>query len=278
MKDLYAIIGNPVAHSLSPRVHPLFAAATGQELSYERVLAPLDGFVETVRAFRASGARGCNITVPFKVEAFQLATTHSARALQAGAANTLRFENDSIYADNTDGVGLVNDLENNLDFNLVGSRILLLGAGGAARGVLGPLLARSPKCIVIVNRTAARADELVAGFGNAGPVSASTFAGLTDKQFDLIINSTSASLSNKSLPLPAGVFAENALAYEMLYGKGTTPFMALAQSAGARSADGLGMLVEQAAEAFLVWRGVRPTTAAVLAALRAETGAETGTK
>ncbi len=266
--DRYAIIGNPVAHSLSPEIHPLFAKQTGQELSYERVLAPLDGFAETVATFRAGGARGCNVTVPFKVEAFQLATAHSARALQAGAANTLRFDSDGVYADNTDGIGLVTDLESNLGVNLAGRRILLLGAGGAARGVLGPLLARRPLQIVLVNRTAAKAEALAREFADGGPVSAATFEALAGAQFDIVINSTSASLDNASLPLPASVFAKDSLAYEMLYGKGQTPFMALAQSAGARTADGLGMLIEQAAEAFLVWRGVRPATAAVLAALK----------
>lgn len=263
MTDRYAVFGNPVAHSKSPRIHALFAAQTGQDMSYDAILAPLDGFAAAVRDFVATGGRGANVTVPFKEEACRLATELTPRALAAGAVNTLSFAAGAIRGDNTDGAGLVRDLTANLGCSLAGQRILLLGAGGAARGVILPLLEEKPAALCIANRTAAKAEELAAAFGVTG----GGFEALAGRSFDLVINATSAGLSDAALPLPADVFAPHALAYEMLYGR-ETPFMAQARTAGCRVADGLGMLVEQAAEAFCVWRGVRPASGPVLAALR----------
>ena len=263
MTDRYAVFGNPISHSKSPRIHALFAAQTGQDISYEALLAPLDGFAGTVLAFAAAGGRGANVTVPFKEEAFRLATTLTQRARAAGAVNTLSFAADAIAGDNTDGAGLVRDLKANLGCDLAGKRILLLGAGGAARGVTLPLLDEQPGSLTIANRTAEKAVQLAAAFGIEG----GGFEMLAGRSFDLVINATSAGLSDAPLPLPTGLFASSGLAYEMLYGR-ETHFMAQARAAGCRVADGLGMLVEQAAEAFLLWRGARPVTGPVLAALR----------
>lgn len=268
MTDRYAVIGNPVEHSRSPQIHAAFALATGQDLHYARLLAPLDGFAATAREFFAAGARGANVTVPFKEEAWRLADELSPRARAAGAVNTLRAEGARLIGDNTDGAGLVRDLAQNLAVGLQGSRILLLGAGGAARGVLQPLLEARPAQLVIANRTLARAEELAA---RHPLLRATAFGDLGGAQFDLVINATSASLAGEVPPLPPALFARGALAYDMMYGRGEMPFLAWARGAGAaRRADGLGMLVEQAAEAFFVWRGVRPQTAAVLADLRRE--------
>jgi shikimate dehydrogenase len=261
--DRYAVFGNPIGHSKSPRIHALFAAQTGQDLSYEAILAPLDGFAASVRDFAAAGGRGANVTVPFKEEAFRLATELTPRAQAAGAVNTLSFAGVAIRGDNTDGAGLVRDLTANLGCRLAGARILLLGAGGASRGVILPLLEAKPAALFVANRTAAKAEQLAAAFDIEG----GGFEALAGRAFDLVINATSAGLSDAALPLPAGVFAPGCLAYEMLYGR-ETPFMAQARAAGCKVADGLGMLVEQAAEAFFVWRGVQPETAPILAALR----------
>jgi len=263
MTDRYCVFGNPIAHSKSPRIHALFARQTGQDLSYAAILAPLDGFAASVRDFAAAGGRGANITVPFKEEAFRFATALTPRAEAAGAVNTLSFSGESIRGDNTDGAGLVRDIAHNLGFAIAGKRILLIGAGGAARGVILPLLDQSPAATIVANRTAAKAAELATAFGIEG----GGFESLAGRAFDLVINATSAGLSDATLPLPEGVFAPGCLAYEMLYGR-ETRFMAQARAAGAAVADGLGMLVEQAAEAFFVWRGVRPDTAPVLAELR----------
>jgi shikimate dehydrogenase len=266
MADRYAVIGNPVAHSKSPWIHAEFARATGQAIEYLRIEAPLDGFARTVAAFRASGGRGANVTVPFKEQAFALSTRLSERARAAGAVNTLRFDGDAgVFGDNTDGAGLLTDLETNLGFAIARKRVLLAGAGGAAQGVIGPLIAAGAAALAIANRTAARARALAARFPPARGGGYEEFAG---ERFDLVINATSAGLAGAMPALAAGVFAPGVLAYEMVYGR-DTPFLAAARAAGARTADGLGMLVEQAAESFLVWRGVRPPTAAVLAALRA---------
>jgi len=271
MTDRYAVIGNPIAHSKSPQIHAAFARLTFQDLTYEAILAPLDGFERAVRDFAAAGGRGMNVTVPFKLEAHALAGTCSPRAEAAQAVNTLIFSGNGIQGDNTDGVGLVADLVHNLACPIAGMRILLLGAGGAARGVLLPLLEQQPAQLHLANRTADKArslrDEFVARAG-ACPLEAGGFDELAGGQFDLVINATAASLADEAPPLPAGLYAPGSLAYDMVYG-GETPFMAAARAQGAaRQADGLGMLVEQAAESFFLWRGVRPPTAPVLAQLR----------
>jgi len=275
MTDRYAVFGNPIGHNQSPRIHALFAAQTGQDISYQAILAERDGFAAAVNAFITAGeglARGANVTVPFKEEAFRLATQHTPRADAAGAVNTLSFEAGAIIGDNTDGAGLVRDLKNNLGCDPAGRRILLLGAGGAARGVILPLLLEGPAELVIANRTEETAARLALEFARLPACAVGVkpdgmgFAGLAARQFDLVINATSAGLSGAVLPLPTCVFAPRCVAYEMVYGH-ETPFMNQAHAAGARVADGLGMLVEQAAEAFFIWRGVRPRTAPVLAAL-----------
>ena len=269
MPDRYAIIGNPVAHSQSPLIHAAFARQTGEALTYSTLLAPLDGFVAAVSEFANSGGRGLNVTVPFKLPAYDLVSSLSDRAQAAGAVNTLTFSADGIAGDNTDGVGLVRDIVSNLAFPIAGRRVLLLGAGGAAQGVILPLLHEAPAAITIANRTHSRAQELAERFGGVGNLQAFGFGELRGRRFDLVINATAASLAGELPPIPASVFAKGALAYDMMYGKGPMPFLTLANEAGARTADGLGMLVEQAAESFLVWRGVRPDTAPVLKQLRA---------
>ncbi len=273
MTDRYAVIGNPIAHSKSPQIHAAFARQTGQDLSYEALLAPLDGFERTVREFMAAGGRGMNVTVPFKLQAWRLATRRSARAEAARAVNTLVFSGAAIFGDNTDGLGLVADLKRNLGVALAGTRVLLLGAGGAARGVLLPLLEERPGALALANRTVEKARSLRAEFAPAAggcALDAGGFAELAGRQFDLVINATAASLTDEAPALPAGLYAPGSLAYDMVYGKGLTPFLRTARAQGAsRSADGLGMLVEQAAESFFLWRGLRPQTAPVLAMLRA---------
>jgi len=264
MADRYAVIGHPVAHSKSPWIHTEFARQTGQALEYGRIEAPLEGFARAVDEFRAAGGRGANVTLPFKEQAFSYCGEASARARAAAAVNTLRFEGASIYGDNTDGVGLVIDLERNLGRAIAGKRLLLMGAGGAARGVLQPLLERGPAVLRIANRTARRAEALAGLFQD---VKGGGFGDLAGESFDLLINATSAGLANDTPALPQGIFARGAFAYDMVYGRDTL-FLALARAAGAATSDGLGMLVEQAAESFQLWRGKRPDTAPVLAALR----------
>lgn len=269
MTDRYAVFGNPISHSQSPRIHALFAAQTGQDMSYEALLVPVDGFAAAVDAFVRNGGKGANVTVPFKEAAFRLATRLTPRAQAAGAVNTLSFVDATISGDNTDGAGLVRDLKANLGCDLVGKRILLLGAGGAARGVILPLSQEQPAALTIANRTEEKAFRLAlefAGRATALP-EACGFAQLAGQEFDLVINATSAGLSATALPLPPHLFAPRGLAYEMVYGR-QTPFMQQAQAAGCRVADGLGMLVEQAAESFFGWRGVRPATGPVLVALK----------
>jgi shikimate dehydrogenase len=269
LTDRYAVVGHPIGHSLSPRIHAEFARQTGQDMCYEAILAPLDGFAACVDAFRAAGGKGMNVTVPFKLEACRYASRLTARARLAQAVNTLAFDGGDVLGDNTDGAGLVRDLGGNLDFSLPARRVLLMGAGGAARGVVLPLLEAGLRCLVIANRTPAKADELAREFASHGPVSASGYGELAGQSFDLVVNATSSSLADALPPLPAGVFADGSLAYDMMYGKGLTPFLRFAREHGAaRLADGFGMLVEQAAEAFLLWRGVRPDTRPVIAALR----------
>jgi shikimate dehydrogenase len=270
VSDRYCVIGNPIAHSKSPDIHAAFAAQTGQALAYERCLAPLDGFGATVKDLVASGYKGANVTVPFKLEAAALADTLTERARAAGAVNTLVFGEHGIVGDNTDGAGLVNDILRNAGVAIAGKRILLLGAGGAVRGVILPLLHQQPAQIVIANRTRATADALVAHFSPFAAhaqISACEFADVGER-FDIVINGTSASLAADMPPVPAKAFSPETLALDMMYGKQPTLFMEFARQHGATPRDGLGMLVEQAAEAFSVWRGVRPETAAVLRHMR----------
>ena len=268
MTDRYAVIGHPVLHSRSPEIHAAFARECGVDIQYERMLAPLAGFVATVDAFRADGASGANVTLPFKLEAFAYASETTARAERGGSVNTLSFIGEKIIGDNTDGVGLCRDIVQNLGQSLQGARILLIGAGGAARAVVGALLDYQPENLAITNRDAAKAQAIMQDFSAEKSLCVLGLAELPARRFDVLVNATSASLT-ASLPLvPASCFDKNALAYDMMYGKGLTPFLALAANAGARTADGLGMLVEQAAEAFYVWRRVRPATAPVISLLK----------
>ena len=276
MTDKYAVIGNPISHSKSPQIHKMFAEQTGQGISYEAIEAPLDGFAATIERLREESYKGCNVTVPFKFQAFLLATKRSERAEAARAVNTLKFDSDKVFGDNTDGIGLVTDIKCNLNFDFSNKRVLLAGAGGAAMGVLLPLLHERLKRLVISNRTIEKAEEAVRilhpGFGehiyNTAEFIAKSFHDLMGESFDLVINATSTGLSDEMPPLLPGIFASGALAYDMMYGR-DTPFMKFAREHGAAVvSDGLGMLVEQAAEAFYIWRGVRPDTAPVIAALR----------
>ena len=262
MSDRYAVIGNPVAHSRSPAIHAEFARATGQDIEYGRIEAPLEDFAHTVERFRAAGGKGLNVTLPFKGEAFALCARASERARLAQAVNTLRFEDS--FGDNTDGIGLIRDLSQNLGVRLEGTAILLLGAGGAAQGVIGALLEAGARRLVIANRTVSKARALAERFAGT---SGCSYEDLRAERFNVVVNATSAGLGGAAPALPAGVLDERTLAYDMTYGR-ETPFMAHARRAGARVSDGLGMLVEQAAESFFVWRGVRPSTAPVLAKLR----------
>ena len=273
--DRYAVAGNPVAHSRSPHIHSLFAQQTGQAIDYGRLLCPLDGFVPEVKAFAASGAKGCNVTVPFKFEAFELAARRSPRAELAQAANTLRFDPDEQggwLADNTDGVGLVRDITVNAGVALAGRRVLLLGAGGASAGVLGPLIEARPAEIVMANRTVEKAQAIVARHADWAARHGVTLSarGLADagKGFDVFINGTAASLAGSGVPVGPEVLQPGALALDMMYGPAAQAFLDWARSHGAVARDGLGMLVEQAAESFALWRGVRPDTAPVLAEMR----------
>jgi shikimate dehydrogenase len=263
MADRYAVIGHPVAHSRSPWIHARFARATGQALEYGRIEATPERFTAAVEEFRRSGGRGLNVTLPHKEAAFRLCRSRSARAEAAGAVNTLLL-GEALSGDNTDGAGLVRDIEANAGYRLRGRSALLLGAGGAARGVAGALLEAGVASLAIANRTVEKARSLAARFPGAA---AGGFAELAGERFELVINATSAGLQDAALPLPPGLFAPGALAYEMVYGR-DTPFLAAARAAGARARDGLGMLVEQAAESFFLWRGVRPQTRAIHEELR----------
>lgn len=265
----YAVFGNPVAHSQSPFIHSQFAAQTGLSLTYEALLAPLDDFASSLQTFFAEGGNGANVTVPFKEQAFTLANELSERARRAGAVNTLiKLDNGQIRGDNTDGAGLVNDLLEH-GITLTGQRILLLGAGGAVRGALEPLLAQKPAEVCIANRTVERAEQLAREFADLGPVVAAGYDWI-DAPADLIINGTSASLQGELPPLASSlVKAGHTACYDMMYGKNTTAFNQWAQSLdAARTLDGLGMLVGQAAEAFYIWTGQRPDTTPVIQALR----------
>jgi shikimate dehydrogenase len=270
--DRYVVAGNPVEHSQSPFIHAMFAQATGQRLDYDRLLCPLDGFADAVRRFAGEGGRGCNVTVPFKFEAFGLASRHSERAALAKAVNLLRFDAEGWYGDNTDGAGLVRDIEGNALRPLAGSRVLLIGAGGAAAGALGPLIEARPAQLLVANRTSDKAQALVARHAalaaarrvalQAAPLPCPGAA------FDIVVNASASSLQGGTVPVDHGVLRPGTLALDMMYGAPADPFIAWAERHGATGRDGLGMLVEQAAEAFEVWRGVRPQTAAVLAAVR----------
>ena len=265
--DRYAVVGNPVEHSKSPLIHTAFAKQTNQEIRYERILSPLDGFKSTIQDFMARGYKGANVTVPFKFEAFNLCQQLTERAQAAGAVNTLTFKGGQIIGDNTDGAGLVRDITHHLRYVLHNKRVLLLGAGGAAEGVLHPLLSCELASLTIANRDNQKAQTMVNKQLNCqNQLSARSFDDL-NQPFDVIINATSAGLTESALPITNTVFADDCLAYDMMYGR-ETPFMAQARVNGAQVADGLGMLVEQAAEAFYVWRGVRPDTKPVIAMMR----------
>jgi len=268
MTDHYAAIGNPISHSKSPQIHSAFARQTGQDMSYGLIEGPLGQFKETVDSFRGEGAKGLNITAPFKLDAFAYADELSDGARAAGAVNAMKFEDGNVFAENFDGVGLVRDILENLGFPLTGRRVLLMGAGGASRGIVLPILRAHPSRFVLVNRTVSKAEDLVQSFSKYGGLEASGYADLAAEPFDVIINATSASLRNELPLLRAEAFGPGCLAYELGYGKGLTPFLRLAQGAGARKlADGAGMLVEQAAEAFAWWRGVRPLTGKAIEAI-----------
>ena len=268
--DKYAVIGNPVAHSKSPQIHAAFARATGQDMRYERLQAPVGGFAAAVDAFVRDGGRGLNVTVPFKLDAFAVAHKASDRAQAAGACNTLKRECGGWYADNTDGAGIVRDLTRNQGVRLAGCDVLILGAGGAARGILLPMLAERPRLITICNRTMAKADALALRFAAHGPIEAVAAPALAGRNFDVVINATSAGLTGDvTLPWPDGLFRPHAFAYDMIYADTPTTFLAWANAQGVRrAADGLGMLIEQAAESFYLWRGVWPDTAPLFPLLR----------
>jgi len=273
MTDRYAVIGHPVAHSKSPLIHAEFARQTGEDIAYAAILAPLDGFREAVFAFRDGGGRGLNVTLPFKHEAWNLVDRHDDYALDATAVNTIKFEGRLSIGFNTDGIGLMRDIRDNLGCQIKGAKVLLMGAGGATYGVMGPLLREQPGRLVVANRTLDKATKLVEHFQafqgtTIRSLSAGPYDMLEGVDFNIVINATSAGLAGIMPPLPRHIFAPGALAYEMVYGT-ETPFMKFAGDCGARVADGLGMLVEQAAESFFIWRGVRPKeTAPVISMLR----------
>ncbi len=271
--DLYCVLGNPVAHSRSPWIHTRFAELTGERLRYEARLVPLGGFAAAIAQLAAEGVRGCNVTVPFKLDAAQAATRCSERVQLAGAANTLSFADGALLADNTDGLGLVADIAQNAGFDMAGRDVLLLGAGGAAAGALAPLLAAGPRRVVVANRTMARAEALVQAHAALALLHKTELLAKSpqalEHDFDLIVNATASSLAGDSVPVSARVLRPGSLAYDMMYGPAAQGFLDWATAGGAEARDGLGMLVEQAAEAFALWRGVRPPAAQVLRELRA---------
>ena len=271
--DRYCVMGNPVAHSRSPWIHSRFAELTGQNLHYDRLLAPLDGFASTLQNFLENGGKGCNVTVPFKLEAAQAAHSSSPRVALAGAANTLLVQNDgTLYADNTDGLGLVADITRNAGVSLHGKDILLVGAGGAAAGVLGPLLEQSPRSIVVCNRTTSKAEALVQQHADLAALHKVELSVQSQQalqgNFDIVINGTAASLQGGSIPVPASVLRAGSLAYDMMYGPAAAAFLDWAQQHSATGRDGLGMLVEQAAASFALWTGIHPPSAQVLQELQ----------
>jgi shikimate dehydrogenase len=261
----YAVVGNPIQHSLSPQIHAAFAAACGHDITYEKLLAPLDGFEEFALGLRDAGYHGLNVTIPFKLDAAKLADSLTPRARLAGAVNTLKFDGDTIFGDNTDGVGFVRDVQGRMKFQLEDAAVLILGAGGGVRGLIGALLEEKPKWIAVANRTHGRAEELADEFG----VEALSFDEVPAEHFDIVINGTPTGLHAQAPAIDPETFDDCALAYDLVYDPHPTPFIELARRGGAKAvSDGLGMLVEQAAEAFLVWRGVRPDTAHVYRDLR----------
>lgn len=269
--DDYAVMGNPISHSKSPAIHTLFAEQTKQSIKYTAIQVDTGGFNQAVGNFAASGGKGLNITVPFKQEAWELVAERSERAQRAGAVNTIKIENGNLYGDNTDGVGLVNDLTINNGIELKDKKILLMGAGGAARGVLIPLLKQNPASLFIVNRTPDRAKDLAEDFKDSGNVSGGGYDALNDMKFDIVINATAASLQGELPPLHDNLLEENASCYDMMYGAKPTTFMLWAsEHKAAKVIDGLGMLVEQAAESFYIWRSVKPDTKPVIDKLRKE--------
>lgn len=272
MTDRYAVMGDPISHSKSPAIHRAFARQTGEDIDYDAIHVPAGTFREAVEAFVAEGGNGLNVTLPFKEEACALADEVTDRGRRAGAVNTLWFDASRVvHGDNTDGVGLVRDLVSNLGCELEERRLLVVGAGGAARGIIGPLLERHPERLVIANRTEARALEVAERFKDAGPVAASSLDALAGQRFHLVLNATSASIEGKVPVLPAGLFDKDAWCYDLMYARQPTAFMRWGEQNGARHCvDGLGMLVEQASESFRIWRGVRPDTRAVIQMLRTE--------
>lgn len=272
--DRYCVMGNPVDHSKSPWIHARFAALMGETLEYGRRLVPLDGFAAGLRAFRAEGGKGCNVTVPFKFEAAGLVDFRSARAALAGACNTLRLEADGIHGENTDGIGFVADLQNNAGVSLGGRDVLLVGAGGGAAGVLGPLLEARPRRVVIANRTPAKAQALVQSHAMLANETCADLQACelhaVRGNFDVVLNATATSMAGSAVPIQASVLKPGTVAYDLMYGPAAQGFLQWAREHGAAGRDGLGMLVEQAAEAFQFWRGMRPPSAQVLAELRRE--------
>lgn len=263
--DDYAVMGNPIAHSKSPSIHSLFAEQTQQSILYTAIHVDLGGFKQAVGNFVATGGKGLNVTVPFKQEAWELVTKKSERAERAGAVNTIKIEDNMMFGDNTDGVGLVIDLTLNHGIELKDKNILLMGAGGAARGVLVPLLKENPASLFIANRTPDKAKDLAVDFSDAGNVEGGGYEHLPDKKFDIVINATAASLQGELPPLPDTILNDDACCYDMMYGAEPTTFMKWADKHGAKKViDGLGMLVEQAAESFYLWRNVKPKTKAVI--------------
>jgi len=270
--DKYAVVGYPVAHSWSPFIHGLFARQVGHSITYSRLEVPPEALHERVVEFFAADGQGLNVTLPHKQAACLIARERTPRAEMAGAVNTLALRSDGVFGDNTDGAGLIADLTRNLSFDLTGTRVLLLGAGGAARGVLGPLLEADPEYLEIANRSEERARELAREFSTLGTVHGCGFDAIANATFDLVLNATSASLQDTIPPIPPGVIGPTTLCYDMAYGKGDTAFTRWSKTAGAgRAETGWGMLVEQAAESFLVWRGVKPDTAPVIAAVKSST-------
>lgn len=269
MSDLYAVMGNPINHSKSPQIHSTFAEQTNQDLIYSAILVPLEKFKDEADNFFRGGL-GLNVTVPFKEDAWQYADTYSSRALRAGAVNTLiKKEDGSVHADNTDGMGMVRDITVNNGCEIKGKRVLVLGAGGAVRGILEPVLEQKPQEVVVANRTVSKAQNLAKDFADLGKISGCGFDQI-EGQFDLIINGTSASLSGELPPVPASIIHLETTCYDMMYGAEPTVFNQWAASLNAaETLDGLGMLVEQAAESFNLWRGVRPESSPVIQSIRA---------